>query len=349
MHPPSFLNHDSAIAVTVAVLAAMRGMDMGFRAFGGRAFRVVACVGLAVALLAAGEAEAKQRKKKPAPIPAYATSVAWGAVAGPSLGAAQSIGGYAAGCVSGARALPPEGVGYQVIRLSRQRNYGHPVLVDMLRDFGRRVALAGLGTALIGDMGQARGGPMPSGHASHQIGLDADVWLRLDLPPMGRAGRERLEEIKYVDYDRMRVTEDWSDRQAKMVQIAASDARVARIFVSPAIKLAMCQRSWADRGFLNKLRPWHGHDGHMHIRLNCPSGSPLCEQQTAQPDGDGCDDELMSWLSSASPAIERPPGYKPEPRVVRKMPAACAPVLKSAGTRMASLPESSPAPAKAAP
>ena len=341
------------MAVPAAVLAAMRGTDMGFRAFGGRAFRVVACVGLAFALLvsallASGGADAKQRKKKPAPIPAYATSVAWGAVAGPSLGAAQSIGGYAAGCVAGARALPPEGVGYQVIRLSRQRNFGHPVLVDMLRDFGQRVALAGLGTALVGDMGQARGGPMPSGHASHQIGLDADVWLRLDLPPMGRAGRERLEEIKYVDYDRMRVTADWSDRQAKMVQIAASDARVSRIFVSPAIKLAMCQRSWPDRGFLNKLRPWHGHDGHMHIRLNCPAGSPLCEQQTAQPDGDGCDDELMSWLSSASPAIERPPGYKPEPRVVRKMPAACAPVLNAAGTRMASLPESTPAPAKTA-
>ena len=115
---------------------------------------------------------------------------------------------------------------------------------------------------------------MPSGHASHQIGLDADVWLRLDLPPMGRAGRERLDEIKYVDYDRMRVTEDWTDRQARMIQIAAADVRVARIFVSPAIKLAMCQRSWTDRRFLNKLRPWHGHDGHMHIRLTCPSGRP---------------------------------------------------------------------------
>ncbi|WP_247871858.1 penicillin-insensitive murein endopeptidase [Azospirillum sp. TSO35-2] len=292
--------------------------------------------------LSAGSAEAA-RKKKPQPIPAYATSVAWAAVPGPSLGAAQPIGGYAAGCIAGARPLPPEGVGYQVIRLSRQRNYGHPVLIDTLREFGRRVAAAGLGTALIGDMGQARGGPMPSGHASHQIGLDADVWLRLDLPPMGRAGRERLDEIKYVDYDRMRVTADWSDRQARMVQIAASDPRVARIFVNPAIKLAMCQRSWPDRGFLNKLRPWNGHDGHMHIRLSCPPGSPQCEAQAAQPDGDGCGEELISWLDSASPAIEHPPGHQPEPRVVRKVPAACRTVLNAAGTRMASLPESAPA------
>jgi hypothetical protein len=32
----------------------------------------------------------------------------------------------------------------------------------------------------IGDISQPRGGPMTSGHASHQIGLDADIWM---LPP----------------------------------------------------------------------------------------------------------------------------------------------------------------------
>ena len=30
---------------------------------------------------------------------------------------------------------------------------------------------------LVGDMAQARGGPMLTGHASHQVGLDADIWL----------------------------------------------------------------------------------------------------------------------------------------------------------------------------
>lgn len=296
---------------------------------------VLACV-VAMAALA-GDADAKSRKKPVRKaVPVYATSVAWAAVSGPSLGAPQSIGGYAAGCIAGARPLAGEGTGYQVIRLSRQRNFGHPMLVETLRDFGRKVAAAGLGTALIGDMGQARGGPMPMGHASHQTGLDADIWLRLDLPPMGRGARERLDEVKYVDYDRMRVDADWSDRQARLVQIAASDPRVARIFVNPAIKLAMCERAWPDRGFLNKLRPWHGHDGHMHIRLNCPPGSPQCEEQKAQPEGDGCGEELASWLDRAAPAIERPPGVQPPPRTAN-VPAACAPVLRAAGTRMASL------------
>ncbi len=299
---------------------------------------VLACVGLV--MTSAGVADAKARKKTPRKLPPYASSVAWAAVTGPSLGAARSIGGYAAGCIAGAQALPPEGPGYQVIRLSRQRNYGHPQLVDALKSFGGKVAAAGLGTALVGDMGQARGGPMPMGHASHQIGLDADIWLRLDLPPLPRSGRESLDEVKYVDHDRMRVNDGWSDRQARLIQIAASDPRVARIFVNPAIKQAMCGHPWSDRAFLGKLRPWFGHDGHMHIRLSCPSGSPECEDQTPQPDGDGCGEELESWLNRPpAPAVERPtpPASRPTPRTAN-VPAACEAVLKAPGTRVAALP-----------
>ncbi len=279
----------------------------------------------------AGDADAQPQKKKPAP-PAP-NSIPWSLVSGPSIGPAQSIGGYAAGCVTGAQPLAGEGVGYQVIRMSRQRYYGHPELVAYLKDFGRKVAAAGLGTALIGDMGQARGGPMSFGHASHQSGLDADVWLRLDLPPLGRHGRESLEEIKYVDYGRVRVTADWSEKQAQMIRIAASDPRVARIFINPAIKLAMCRRDWPNRDFLRKLRPWHGHDGHMHVRLSCPANSPQCEDQRDLPDGDGCGSELESWLDSVYPVVEKHNG-KPQPRYV-SMPAACQPVLRAAGTRVA--------------
>ena len=222
-----------------------------------------------------------------------------------------------------------------MIRLSRQRNYGHPVLVDFLKGFGLKVAKAGLGTALIADMAQARGGPMSFGHASHQSGLDADVWLRLDLPPMGRAAREHMEEIKYVDYDRRRVTPEWSDKQGEMVRIAAGDARVSRIFVSPAIKAALCRKAGdADREWLRKLRPWHGHDGHMHVRLSCPPGSPQCEEQRELPPGDGCGEELQSWLGKAIPVKDIPP-ERASPRNPQ-LPPSCHAVLRSTGTRVAS-------------
>ncbi|HYG91797.1 MAG TPA: penicillin-insensitive murein endopeptidase [Azospirillum sp.] len=291
---------------------------------------VAAC---ALALMA-GDADAKQRKARKHTQAAY-NPIAWSRTEAPAPGPAQAIGGYAAGCLAGGVALPGEGTGYQVIRLSRHRNYGHPVLVDFLKSFGMKVATAGLGTALIADMGQARGGPMSYGHASHQSGLDADVWLRLDLPPMGRAARESLEEIKYVDYDRRRVTPEWSSRQAEMIRIAASDPRVARIFVSPAIKAALCRKAGGDdRDWLRKLRPWHGHDGHMHIRLSCPPGSPQCEEQRELPVGDGCGEEVHAWLGRAVPVKDTPP-EKANPRNPH-LPAACQAVLRSTGTRLAS-------------
>lgn len=288
-------------------------------------------VALVLAVTADAEAgTAKKRKRTPPP-----NSIAWSQVSGPSFGPAQSIGGYAAGCVTGAQPLAGEGTGYQVIRMSRQRNYGHPELIAYLKDFGRKVAAAGLGSALVGDMGQARGGPMSFGHASHQMGLDADVWLRLDLPPMGRNARESVTEVKYVDYDRKRVNAAWSDRQAQLIRIAAADPRVARIFINPAIKAAMCGHPWPNRDFLRKLRPWYGHDGHMHVRLHCPAGSPLCEDQKDAPDGDGCGEELTSWLGSVYPLVERHEG-KPQPRYV-DMPAACRAVLRAGGTRVAAV------------
>jgi len=268
--------------------------------------------------------------------PAGYTPIAWSRTDGPAQGPAQAIGGYAAGCLSGGVALPGEGTGYQVIRLSRQRNYGHPALVEFLKGFGQKVAAAGLGTALIGDMAQARGGPMSFGHASHQIGLDADVWLRLDLPPMGRAAREHLEEVKYVDYDVRRVTGDWSAKQSEMIRIAASDPRVSRIFVSPAIKRELCAREWKSRDWLGKVRPWHGHDGHMHVRLSCPPGSPQCEEQRELPDGEGCGDDLRGWLRRAVPVTDIPP-ERARPRNPN-LPPACHAVLRSGGTHIASAP-----------
>lgn len=269
--------------------------------------------------------------------PTRAKAAAWSAVSGPSAGPARSIGGYAAGCLSGGVSLPPEGAGYQVIRLSRKRNFGHPALIAFLGDFGRRVRAAGLGTALVADMGQARGGPMPFGHASHQIGLDADIWLRLDLPPLSAAARERLQEINFVDYGVGRVRDEvWTERQATLIRLAAEDSRVARLFVHPAIKLALCEHGWPDRSWLRKVRPWWGHDGHMHIRLSCPAGSEQCDSQAALPPGDGCDDDLHNWIAAANrPPVERAPGEAKPPRPV--LPAACSAVLRAPAPKTTTL------------
>jgi penicillin-insensitive murein endopeptidase len=95
----------------------------------------------------------------------------------PSEGDATPIGSYAQGCLAGAVALPLDGPHWQVMRLSRNRNWGTPRLVSYIEKFSEDAAKDGWSGLLIGDMSQPRGGPMITGHLSHQTGLDADIWF----------------------------------------------------------------------------------------------------------------------------------------------------------------------------
>jgi len=108
-----------------------------------------------------------------------------------------AIGGYARGCQAGAVQLAETGPTWQAMRLSRNRNWGQPELVDFVQDLSAFAAKQpGWEGLYVGDLSQPRGGPMLTGHASHQIGLDADIWM---LPPnrlnLTRQEREDLSSI----------------------------------------------------------------------------------------------------------------------------------------------------------
>jgi penicillin-insensitive murein endopeptidase len=260
-------------------------------------------------------------------VPALAQNP-WGEVRSPSAGRAQAIGGYAAGCIAGAAELPLVGQGYQVMRPSRNRNYGHPRLVGFVKDLAQVVDRRGLGRLLVGDLSQPRGGPAAYGHASHQIGLDVDVWLRL-LPrgsaPLGAAQTERLpmdSVVRAADgaLDKKR----WDPKLAELLQLVAQSPQVERIFVNPIIKRHLC--SGGRKGeWLAKLRPWWGHDSHFHVRLACPADSPQCQPQVPFPAGDGCD-ELDGWVREIREAAKRPPPKRGE-KVPPDLPIACEAVL----------------------
>src|SRR3954464_15268646 len=96
----------------------------------------------------------------------------WSNVSTPAPGPPQSIGFYTAGCLQGAEALPLDGPGYEAIRISRNRYWGQPATLDFVKRLSEQVRAAGQAPLYIGDIGQPRGGPAPSGHASHQTGLD---------------------------------------------------------------------------------------------------------------------------------------------------------------------------------
>ncbi|EAS65435.1 penicillin-insensitive murein endopeptidase [Photobacterium angustum S14] len=254
----------------------------------------------------------------------------WEKVKTPTSDEAMSIGSYSNGCLAGAEALPLEGDGYQVIRAERGRYYGNPETITFLKELMKTAQQLKIGNVLVGDIAMPRGGRFSSGHASHQTGLDADIWLRIPEKPLSQKDLKTVSALPMVDVKNYKIIEkNWSSKQAHLIQLAASDDRVARIFVHPVIKEQLCKTEWKDRDWLRKVRPWFGHYYHFHVRLNCPEGSTYCEPQTPPPPGDGCGKELASW----SPDFKKPepskPAVKPKPKPKPVLPAQCKVLLNS--------------------
>nr|WP_086937666.1 penicillin-insensitive murein endopeptidase [Thaumasiovibrio occultus] len=233
-------------------------------------------------------------------VSSVAMATPWHQFDSPTRGHSNSIGSYANGCLAGGKALPLEGEGYQVIRSSRNRYYGHEKLVNFIEDLGQKTSEAGINDLLIGDMSMPRGGRFTSGHASHQTGLDVDIWMRQAEDLLTRSERESIHSTNMVNLEEYRIQfRSWTDDHANMVRFAAQDERVARIFVHPVIKETLCRETWEDRSWLRKVRPWYGHTSHMHVRLTCPDNDQYCQNQALPPPGDGCGEELYSWRPEA--------------------------------------------------
>jgi Penicillin-insensitive murein endopeptidase len=115
----------------------------------------------------------------------------------PASLATHTIGFYSKGCIAGAKALPLDGETWQVMRQSRNRNWGYPNLVRFLERLAAQAPRTGWRGLLVDDMSQPRGGPMHSGHLSHQVGLDADIWLT-PMPDRKLTRQEREEMLSTV-------------------------------------------------------------------------------------------------------------------------------------------------------
>jgi penicillin-insensitive murein endopeptidase len=240
----------------------------------------------------------------------------WQKIDHPVSGTAQAVGGFANGCIIGAHPLPLNSPDYQVMRTDQRRYFGHPDLLAFIQRLSSQANQKALGTVLIGDMAMPAGGRFSSGHASHQSGLDVDIWLQL---PRQRWSAQQLlkpQPIDLVSGDGKQVVDrQWQPQIESLIKMAAQDSEVTRIFVNPAIKQRLCQDAGADRAWLHKVRPWFGHRAHMHVRLRCPAGSLECLDQDAPPVGDGCGAELASWFKphqpNANPVKKEPPPLPP--------------------------------------
>ncbi len=244
---------------------------------------------------------------------------------------ARAIGFYSRGCLAGAKALPVNGETWQVMRESRDRYWGHPNLVNFLERLSLRAPReAGWPGILVGDMSQPRGGPMLTGHASHQIGLDADIWLT-PMPDhmLSRREREEMSATNMVRGDGLDVDRSvWTSGQLAIIRAAARDPVVERIFVNAAIKKALCRDATGDRDWLRKVRPFYGHNYHFHVRIACPVGSENCREQDPIPPGEGCDDSLNWWFHEAvlHPRLN-PHARQRTPLTMADLPPECRQVM----------------------
>lgn len=246
----------------------------------------------------------------------------------------EPFGGYARGCQAGAVQLPETGPTWQAMRLSRNRNWSQPDTISFVQDLSRFAAtLSGWDGLYVGDMSQPRGGPMLTGHASHQTGLDVDLWM---LPPdrlnLSRQEREDLSSITMQRERGAYTNSSWTEQHMQLLRAAASDDRTARIFVFPGAKVAMCNWATGDRAWLNKVRPWYGHHYHFHVRLSCPPGDRGCEDQTPPPPGDGCAD-AQSWVNNILNPPPADPNATPSapsgPLTMANLPGQCLAVAQS--------------------
>jgi penicillin-insensitive murein endopeptidase len=258
----------------------------------------------------------------------------FGHVNGAAGGDPQSIGFYSRGCQAGAVQLPETGPTWQAMRLSRNRNWGQPELIDFLEDLSAFAATQpGWQGLYIGDMSQPRGGPMLTGHASHQVGLDADIWMlpasRLNLTA---AERESLSSIRTDRASGAYIGSDWTPAHEAIIRRAAMDPRVERIFVFPGAKVEMCDNATGDRSWLSKIRLLANHNYHFHVRLACPPGDTSCVAQDPVPAGDGCDEAREAVDLILNPPPPDPNYVPPPPRgplTMAELPGQCSAVLAS--------------------
>lgn len=241
---------------------------------------------------------------------------------------------YSRGCLAGGMAIPVDGPTWQVMRLSRNRRWGHPDLIRLIEELSIRAKADGWNGLMIGDISQPRGGPMLTGHMSHQIGLDADLWF-MPMPDKRLTLREReqmsavsvlKEGTPYVDDSR------WTRAHARLLYHAASFDEVQRILVHPGVKKKLCETVRGNRDWLSKIRPYYGHHYHFHIRLHCPEGSPGCKAQREVGGSPECGDTLDWWFDHALKPRESTTDDKPSKRreiTLAKLPDTCRRVLNA--------------------
>ncbi len=258
-----------------------------------------------------------------------------------------AYGFYSKGCLAGGVAIAQDGPTWQAMRPHRNRRWGHPETIRTVIQLSQDAQKVGWNGLLVGDISQPRGGPMLSGHASHQLGLDADIWLnempdrRLSRSERNNTSAQSMLASSNGKLDQNTIGPLFTNETFGLIKTAAGYGQVERVLVHPTIKRELCRRESATgngRRWLHKVRPYWGHHYHMHVRLSCPTGSPNCRPQAKPRADDGCGRELQDWAKLLNPPPVRKSAKKTKPAPPQKkreirvsdLPNACRAVLGAA-------------------
>ncbi len=253
---------------------------------------------------------------------ARAAEAQFGPVGPPAPGPLHIIGGGGnGGCIVGAESLPPQGDGYQTIHGTISHFWGAPVAVQGVETLGREAHANGLPPLLVEDMSRSRGGPMPGGHAAHQVGLDVDIALDMHMRGyLSEGQRESIQIASLVRPDYRDIEPSmWGEAVERLLHLGATLPGIDRVLVNAAIKQQLCRTVTGDRSWLRFIRPWYGHAAHMHVAFKCPPGQADCVAKAPPPPGDGCDASLQWWFDQLS--APKPPPGPPHPKP--RLPEAC--------------------------
>lgn len=193
----------------------------------------------------------------------------------------EAIGFYSDGCMVDDYQLSQFDGNFELVNAWRNRHWAHGRAVNFIAYFTDTMANKNIGPIKISDVSQHGGGDVSPSHASHQMGLDIDIWLA--------NGNEEYQDVVQGSSVNEELFEKFHARD--MYRTAVANSNVQRIFVNPAIKQYLC-RTESDTSWLRKLRPMSGHTGHMHVRLYCTDFDEDCIPQFEIGPGSGCNEVL---------------------------------------------------------
>jgi penicillin-insensitive murein endopeptidase len=213
--------------------------------------------------------------------------------------ASESVGTYNDGHLNDSKAIEKNTHGTQSVNPWRKHNYGNTELVSFIKDLGQSSINQNLGQLLIGDLSSKHGGELP-GHASHQNGLDVDIWFYRPADTVNNLPDTQRDSVNFPHFLNPRTNtfypNTWDSRLNKILKMTAEDSRVARIFVNPGVKKLLCSL-YPNQDFLKKVRPWFRHHEHFHVRLKCPTNSPDCKNQEPSTSIECSGDDFNWWFS----------------------------------------------------